>query len=555
MQRAGHFRSISALLACACLAFFAAGLISLPAQQARDAAVARLVTLERMAADSDMVLLLLRRAEAEIFAARQGDAYRLAEVATTQALLAEAIARLAEGAVGEPVLRPHVGAIGVLVRLRMESPGDGTPENLAAPPIGRAQLQAAGLAADQLAVISAQRELMERQTVLHSKQRLDIAGMAVVIALVALAAAMVLGWRSTRPDAHYLREARAALGLLQEDGPVGLGLLNRDLVFVEANPRLMEILARGQPAAREVRGLHLTEVAPELAPLVVSGPFLPVRTWPMPVGCDVLRSWGGGARPGPSVSATIELPPSRPGSSPAHWFVGLRQIAGAGGRPAALSVVVIDVSESIRAESEREILVRELNHRVKNAFATMQAVAAQTLRTAGRDFDRFGRDFMGRLMALARSHDLVSAQGFGPVSLADVAAVALEPFRASGQIAIAGAADVTVRPAQAQALVVALYELGANAAQYGALLRPEGRVTLGWDFGTDSLGVRLIWTERGGPEIAAPPARRGFGLRVLERALAHDLGPGASVDLCFDSAGFCCNIQFEAAGIPVRAAA
>ncbi len=553
MPPAGPRRCIIALLAFACLAFVVAMQAGLPAQQSRQAVASRMVTLERLTADADSIVSLLQRAEAEVLSAAQGDAYRLAEVATTQALLTEALARLAEGGANEPALRPRVGAISVLARLRNNALGRGTPDDLSASPAGRAQLQAARLAADQIAVASAQRHAVERQAMLQVEQRLELVYLTLFASLSALATAVLLGWQASRKDRRQLHNAQAALGLLHDNGPVGLGVLDRDLVFVAANPRLVALLMEASPSAGGVLGLRLSEVSPLLASLVL--PNRPMRRGPVLSGTQSAGGAGSGIDPTPSIGMTIEVPRVQPGEAPAHWFVGLRPVASIGEWPTALSIVVIDVSASIRAEAERNTLIRELNHRVKNTFATVQSVAAQTLRTSDRDFERFGQDFMGRLMALARSHDLISARAFGAISLADVAAVALEPFRAAGQIAIAGAADVTVRPAQAQALVIALFEMGANAARHGALLRPEGRVTLRWDGCVDGTGVRLLWAERGGPDVAPPPRRRGFGLRLLERSLAHDLGDGAVVTLHFDSAGLRCEMHFLAEELPTRAAA
>jgi two-component sensor histidine kinase len=208
--------------------------------------------------------------------------------------------------------------------------------------------------------------------------------------------------------------------------------------------------------------------------------------------------------------------------------------------------VLQDVTERVRAERSRELLVTELNHRVKNTLATVQSIAAQSLRRGGADQAGFGRDFVGRLQALTRSHDLLAEGGWERVDLARVVQAALGPWLGSGRaIRIAGSGRIQVEAPQAQALVLALHELATNAVRHGALSRPGGEVDATWSLAEDGV-AHFEWRESGGPPVSAPgPERRGFGVRLLERGLAHDLGPGAEVTLAFPEDGLRASLRFR----------
>jgi two-component sensor histidine kinase len=191
-------------------------------------------------------------------------------------------------------------------------------------------------------------------------------------------------------------------------------------------------------------------------------------------------------------------------------------------------------AERARVEARRALLIGELNHRVKNTLAVVQSLAAQTARGAP-DLPAFASAFQARLLALARAHDLLTARGWEPAGLGDVVRAALAPWMPEGgeggRVSLAlqdgggGAGPAAaVSPRQAQALVLALHELATNAAKHGALSRPGGRVEVRCAAGADG-ALAVEWAEAGGPPVAGPPARRGFGTRLLERGLARDLGP------------------------------
>ena len=233
----------------------------------------------------------------------------------------------------------------------------------------------------------------------------------------------------------------------------------------------------------------------------------------------------------------------------ALWRSGLalRERARAEGRAAAAEDAAADLRH---AAERRELLVAELNHRVKNMLATVQSLAAQTLKGTGGDPGRFARHFSARPQTLARAHDLLSRGDWRPAESGMVVRAALAPWleepAGEERVVILGDDRLAVSPEQTQALVLALHELATNATKYGALSRGGGRVELRHETGAGGAAT-VRWTETGGPPLAGPPARRGFGTRLLERGLAQDLGPGSSVELRFEPVGLRAVLRFTPA--------
>jgi PAS domain S-box-containing protein len=197
-----------------------------------------------------------------------------------------------------------------------------------------------------------------------------------------------------------------------------------------------------------------------------------------------------------------------------------------------LSVYFRDITARKLAEERQQLLVNELNHRVKNALATVQAIAAQSLK--GDDPPAEARErFTERLMALARANDVLVRQKWEGAELGDVAALVASPHAEAGDAArfhIAGP-RIGLSANATMAIALALHELATNAAKYGALSRPEGRVELTWaveDEGAQRR-FRLCWRETGGPP-ARKPTRTGFGTRLISRGLAAELKADVRLD-------------------------
>ena len=240
------------------------------------------------------------------------------------------------------------------------------------------------------------------------------------------------------------------------------------------------------------------------------------------------------------------------GDAPPPVPRGVREASAAG---RALSAAASDLARRGRerdvAERRRGLLVAELNHRVKNTLATVQSLAAQTAKRADGDIGRFTHDFGGRLQALARAHDLLTASAWEGSTLGTAARQALAPWSGQGRLRVvdAGGGPGAIGPHQALALVLGLHELATNAAKHGALSRPGGRVIVLLSADAGGAVLRLEWTEIGGPPLPGPqPPQQGFGKRLLERALAHDLGEGSAVRLRFEPEGLRAEIRFLPAG-------
>ena len=203
--------------------------------------------------------------------------------------------------------------------------------------------------------------------------------------------------------------------------------------------------------------------------------------------------------------------------------------------------VALDITDRKRDEEHQKLLVHELNHRVKNTLAVVQALAHQSF--AGSTDDAGREAFEGRLVALAAAHNLLTNERWEAASLKDLIASAAAPCDPEGQRIAMEGPDMRVPPKIAVALSLAIHELCTNAVKYGALSNDRGRVAVRWSASGGRL--RLEWVERDGPPVA-PPTRRGFGSRMLERALAGELD--GKVELDFAPAGLCCSIDAPAPG-------
>jgi len=245
------------------------------------------------------------------------------------------------------------------------------------------------------------------------------------------------------------------------------------------------------------------------------------------------------------------------------------------GRPRFLLGFSEDVTERRAAEERQALLVAELNHRVKNTLAVVLSVADQTRRATaaaanapGEERRRFHADLRDRLHALARAHDLLTREAWQGAGLAELVLGATAPYDAPpgapggggpgapaagpARIEVAGPA-VRLAPEPAVAVALAFHELATNAAKYGALSRPAGRVTVAWAPTPDGGALDVVWTERGGPPVAGPPARRGFGSRLLERALTRQLGGTVAIDYAPEGVRCRLRVPFSARIAPAAA--
>lgn len=198
--------------------------------------------------------------------------------------------------------------------------------------------------------------------------------------------------------------------------------------------------------------------------------------------------------------------------------IGLNPIDTPSG-PMVLAAIV-DISERRRFERQRELLIRELNHRVKNILAVVHSIASQTRRAVD-SLEEFTARFEGRLAALAAAHDLLVGRNWSDVDLAELLGSVLH-VAAPGRTELAGE-PVEIPAAAAVSLTLLVHELATNAIKYGALSDRDGRIEIRWERTADSPPLlRLQWIEQGEHPVQ-PPANEGFGTRLIDQ-VTRELG-------------------------------
>jgi PAS domain S-box-containing protein len=222
------------------------------------------------------------------------------------------------------------------------------------------------------------------------------------------------------------------------------------------------------------------------------------------------------------------------------WGSGLVLPLQADGTPGLLKIMR-DETARHHADEMNQLLIGELNHRVKNTLGLVQAIAKETLR--GRIAEKEIRDALdSRLSALASSHDILARESWEGADLVEVIRRTLMPFvpreNLENRLVIDGP-SVRLSPASTLSLGMGFHELATNAAKYGALSVPGGNVEVRWSKNPSANGggLRLSWRERNGPPVS-PPERKGFGSRLIERALAYEMNSTASLDYAPDGLRF-----------------
>ena len=209
-----------------------------------------------------------------------------------------------------------------------------------------------------------------------------------------------------------------------------------------------------------------------------------------------------------------------------------------------------DLIERERAEERRQLLIRELDHRVKNVLARVAAVATHTGRVSSTK-EELLNSLGDRIQSLADAHVLLSRSRWQGVGLADLVRHQLAPYTNVGNTTIDGP-KVRLTSAATEAVVMVLCELVTNAAKYGALSMPQGRVSVTWAAGSSgrlSEGIVIRWQETGGP-LVTPPKRSGYGTNLIRRLIPHEID--GAVDLLFKAEGVNCTITLPAEQLVAR---
>jgi two-component sensor histidine kinase len=211
--------------------------------------------------------------------------------------------------------------------------------------------------------------------------------------------------------------------------------------------------------------------------------------------------------------------------NPRFWDVQVGPIMGPDGQPEAILSVSRDITLIKEAEQRQRLLALELKHRMKNTVAMIQAIANQTIR-GGPEMDAIMEAFTGRLNTMASAQDILTQTVWARASLAGLVEESLKGHSDLSRFRIDGP-KVELSSRTALAMALALHELATNATKYGALSQDSGRIDVTWSV-TDG-EFKFGWRESGGPPVQTP-TRRGFGSRMIERALAGYFNGTAGVD-------------------------
>ncbi|TFU03073.1 PAS domain S-box protein [Polymorphobacter arshaanensis] len=212
----------------------------------------------------------------------------------------------------------------------------------------------------------------------------------------------------------------------------------------------------------------------------------------------------------------------------------------AGGNVIGICGISRDITAEKAAEAQRQLLLAEMNHRVKNSLTAVMAIARQTLRNEASDATAW-QGFEARIMAMARANDMLAGDHWAGADIASVVGEALGPHGPvnEGRIHIAGP-DVDISAYAVVSLSLALHELATNATKYGALSLPQGRVDISWRLvdGAEAPMLAVDWCETDGPLVQVPH-HRGFGTRLIERAFGNN---GQRARILFRPQGVQCQL-------------
>lgn len=305
-----------------------------------------------------------------------------------------------------------------------------------------------------------------------------------------------------------LRESEERFRIITTTAQEGIWSLDRDGKILFVNPRMAELL-----------GTHSEEMIGK-----------PANEFCFPEDRAAMQEKIAANLAGERIEFEFRF--RRRDSAPLHLLAATSPLHGSRGEVIGALGGFLNLAERKAAEDHQRFLMRELSHRSKNLLAIVQAMASQTARSATSLAD-FQERFSQRLQGIAASHDVLVSQNWAGAPLADLIRQHLGPFMEAGasRLRLEGPA-LSLKPEAAQALGLALHELATNSVKYGALSRPDGKVTVAWTFeekGAAGRRLRLDWQERGGPRVA-PPARKGFGHAVINRMVAQSLDGTVKLD-------------------------
>ena len=368
-----------------------------------------------------------------------------------------------------------------------------------------------------------------------------IAALAAVLLAISFLLAFWFGRRIARPIQRLAREARA-LGRGQPVHAFASGVREPDLVSAAMAAAHQELAAR-EAALRASEG-RLRATAENAAVGIVEvdrdGRFLRVNE----AQCRLTghsreeligRHFAHATRPdfmakdlelferqakGELDVYTLEKPHVRTDGTVGWARISSTAVRGPAGEFQYAVRVIEDISERKRSEERQQLLLHELNHRVKNTLTTVQSLAWQTLQP-GKPLELAREQFQARLLALSRTHNLLNEAGWHSAQLVEIIRAELEPYQdqSGGRYALEGE-DIALPPRTAVALGMTLHEMTTNSAKHGALSAKTGAVTVRWRLRPAEMQrtLDIEWLESGGP-VVAQPLGQGFGSRLIKRLI------------------------------------
>jgi PAS domain S-box-containing protein len=347
-------------------------------------------------------------------------------------------------------------------------------------------------------------------------RELELAAVLTATAAIIIARHTDAEQRDRAQDA--LRESEARLNAVIEGAADGILTIDEVGIVRSLNTAAVKMFGY---AAEEVIGCNVSMLAPEPYRSAHDGYLKRYRETGEAGIIGTRREVEGRRKDGqtfPMDLAVAEVP-----TSEKRLFVG----------------IVRDISERKRAEERQRTLVAELDHRVKNALATVSAVVSHT-RPRSRSVPDFATALEGRLRSMAATHELLSARWWQGVSLTELVRRELAPYAARNNTDLSGP-ELMLRAEAGQAMAMVLHELATNAAKYGSLSTKKGRVSIRWDRRLNGQ-PRLVleWQEMGGPPVIAP-ADPSYGTSTIRDLIPYELG--GTVDLVFAPEGLQCRLE------------
>ena len=237
----------------------------------------------------------------------------------------------------------------------------------------------------------------------------------------------------------------------------------------------------------------------------------------------------------------------RHGNGDVHWLTGRGLLLGdADGKPERMIGTNFDITDSKRLDERQKLLVRELDHRVKNTLASVLTII-QRSREGATSIDDLMSAIEDRIQALAQAHSLLSRSGWKGVALAELIKGELEPYATSANASFEGP-GIVLTPEATEVVTMVLHELATNAGKYGALSTSRGRVSIRWDRGksTPPTHLELQWKETGGPPLREQGGK-GYGLRVIRELVPYELKGTVNFELLPEGAFFRMTIPLDRA--------